>query len=195
MLDAIAAAIETRAQGRFSIESPEELFSEVSSNELNDCRIVRLRRNVPGAGARTMIVARVENHPKAIQAAMRFAANIRELLPEPEASDVYMILVIDQGTDDMAARIETDDRFCRKIVLRPGEDAYALLDRTFLAGTSSAGGTAGIADPFRVALSDLVETHPWVAGHLDAWRQLILSQEANSDIAQSLLATAREVRQ
>jgi hypothetical protein len=34
-----------------------------------------------------------------------------------------------------------------------------------------------------------------VANHLEDWRELILSREANADIAQSLLATAREAQQ
>lgn len=195
MLDAITKAIETRAEGRFSIEAPEGPLSEVGSEGLKHYRVIRLRRNMPGAGARTIIVVRLDGHANEIRASLRFAANLREMLPEPEASDLYMILVIDNGTDDMASRIETDDRFCRKIVLRPGEDAYSLLDRTFLAGTSTGGGTTGIADPFRVALSELVDTHPWVANHLEDWRELILSREANADIAQSLLATAREAQQ
>lgn len=185
LIDTMIAAINARAQGRFVVTSDrgDLLPSSIDPSKAGVCRLQRVGSS---SGWRTILVATLDFTSEAVQSAVRWAASVRDQLPEPETADLYMFLMIDDIPSEEAARIETDDRFCRKVVLRSDEQANDLLDRTFLAALTPDGQTGNIGDPLHTALASLAAKHPWTGNHLLAWRELLLSGKTGSELAQAL---------
>lgn len=190
-IEEITAAIEARAVERFEV-SQDDHVTRSSSLQNGGHRILRLRRVGRNAGARTVLIAHIANERESLRMAFMCAADVRESLPDPEASDLYMIMAIDGVSDQDASRIETDDRFCRKYVLRSGESVYSLLDRSFLVSGQAESQLAALNDPFRVALTAVAEAHPWMRGHMDGWRGALLSGDGTSELVDRLLVSAKE---
>jgi len=191
IIDEIATAIEIRAQERFEVSRDMNVMPDVTSQE-GALHVLRLQRVGKKTGTRTILVVQAENERESLREAFMVAADARDSLPEPEASDLYMIMAISGVSDQDAARIETDDRFCRKYVLRVGESVYSLLDRSFLVSGQAESQVSAISDPFRVALAAVADAHPWVKDHLDSWRGVLLSGYSNVELVDSLLETAKE---
>ena len=183
-------AISKRAEGRyevllsdaFQLASP---LIEIASNK------VQLKRvNQESAGWRTVLIAAFPFEVAKIQGAFRWAADVRDMLSEPQTADLYMFMLIEGIASEDAARLETDDRFCRKIVVREEEDVDSFLDRSFLATLSPAGSSNNISDPLLASLNSLGLAHSWVVPHLETWRELLLSGQSGSDIAEALKVAA-----
>jgi hypothetical protein len=69
-----------------------------------DSHVLRLKRShIERAGWRTVLL--VELPLTALQAANQWAADVRDVLPEPETADLYMFLMISGIAKDDAARI------------------------------------------------------------------------------------------
>lgn len=183
-LQQLAEAIVQRAEGRYDVQFPDAL--ELGLPEVDyDSQVVRLRRaSIVAAGWRTILL--IETPLISIQAAHQWAADVRDVLPEPETSDLYMFLVAPSIPDDEAARIETDDRFCRKIVVRDSEGVMGFLDRTFLASLDPAGDLETLSDPLASALNSLSITHPWTEPHLPEWRAQLLTTTNGAELARLL---------
>ncbi len=185
-IQGVIEAIIKRAEGRY--ETPvidQDLFDFPDSGV--DFKICRLKRsNSPSAGFRTILIVDLPFNSLSIQAAFRLAADFRDILPEPQTADLYMFMLIRNIPLEDAARIETDDRFCRKVVAREFEEADDFLDRTFLSAPSSAASSESLNDPLLAALASLGDAHPWTVNHLDSWRNSLLSGKNGSEIANDL---------
>lgn len=187
-IDSMVAAIEARAFGRFIVApgSNDLMPASTQLTQLSCTSVTRLQRGGSAGGWRTILLAEVQFTSEAIQALYSWAADVREQLPEPETADLYMFLLINGIPDEEAARIETDDRFCRKVVQRGSESFADLLDRTFLALISHDAGAGAIGDPLLAALTGLADEHPWTRGHIDVWREMLLSGKTGADLARAL---------
>jgi len=181
-LQQLAETIVERAQGRYDVRSLEELELTLPEVE-RPSQVLRLKRSSSqAAGWRTILL--VEAPLASVQVAYHWAADVRDVLPEPETSDLYMFLLIGDIANDDAARIETDDRFCRKVVARESEEAANLLDRTFLATLNPAGDVEKLSDPLESALNSLSAAHPWTSPYLLAWKAELLSNTSGTEVAQ-----------
>lgn len=191
LIEQMTTAIESRASMRFELIVENEKFMPGSPSipQLAGARVCRLRRTGAEAGWRTILLAKADFSSDAIQGLYRWAADVRDQLPEPETADLYMFLLIPGIPDEEAARVETDDRFCRKFVLRTSESAPDLLDRTFLALVSSESNSATIGDPLQAALVDLAKEHPWTEAHLSVWREILLAGGTGAELAHALRST------
>lgn len=181
-LQQLAAAISQRAEGRYEVQPADAMdLPEVEHTS----EILRLKRSrIDKAGWRTVLL--IELPSSAVQAAHQWAADVRDVLPEPETSDLYMFLVISAVTNDEAARIETDDRFCRKVVARQSEAVMDFLDRTFLAALDPPGDVETLSDPLISALNSLSAAHPWTDPHITAWKAELLSNTSGADVVRVL---------
>lgn len=186
----ITAAITERAEGRYEVYLPDKFELALLPNEIESATVQLKRINRRNAGWRTVLIAACPFDSVKIQGAFRWAADVRDLLPEPQTADLYMFMLIKGIASEDAARLETDDRFCRKIVAREQEDVDSFLDRSFLAALSPTGGSGTISDPLLASLSSLGQAHAWVVPHLDTWRELLLSGKSGGDIAEALKVTA-----
>lgn len=181
-LQQLAAAISRRAEGRYEVHLADSMeLPEVEHTS----EILRLKRaRIDKAGWRTVLLIEIPSH--AVQAAHQWAADVRDVLPEPETSDLYMFLVINGASNDEAVRIETDDRFCRKVVVRQQETPMDFLDRTFLAALDPPGDVETLSDPLLAALKALSSAKPWTDDHIDLWKTELLSTTNGADVVRSL---------
>jgi len=184
-IESVVNAISARAHGRFIVSSDDDtpLFSSLDSENNGICRLKRI--GAP-SGCRTILIASLASRSESLQCALRWAADVREQLPEPETADLYMFLLIENVSFEDAGRIEADDQFCQKVVLRPEEKVNEFLDRTFLSALTFDGETGMIGDPLQTALHSMADKHPWTGAHLPAWRALLLSGKSGSELAQAL---------
>ncbi|EPM63158.1 hypothetical protein A262_03925 [Pseudomonas syringae pv. actinidiae ICMP 19073] len=189
-IDEVVKAILNRAEGRYEVQFPE--VAEVAAPWADiDFGAIQLKRvNREGAGWRTVLLAAFPFDLAQIQGAFRWAADVRDTLAEPQTADLYMFMLIDGIASEDAARLETDDRFCRKVVVREGEDADSFLDRSFLATLSPTGSSDSISDPLLASLGSLGLAHSWVVPHLETWRELLLSGKSGTEVADALKVAA-----
>jgi hypothetical protein len=181
-LQQLTAAISLRAEGRYEVQLADAMeFPEVD----HASQILRLKRaRIDKAGWRTVLLIELPSH--AVQAAHQWAANVRDVLPEPETSDLYMFIILGDTTHDEATRIETDDRFCRKVVARQQETPIEFLDRTFLAALDPPGEVETLSDPLVAALQALSSAQSWTKDHIDFWKTELLLTTNGADVARSL---------
>ncbi|HEY1030094.1 ABC-three component system middle component 1 [Ectopseudomonas chengduensis] len=184
-LQQLAEAIRQRAEGRYEIQLADELeLPEVDQDSL----ILRLKRAyLEKAGWRTVLL--IELPSQSAQAAHQWAASVRDVLPEPETSDLFMFMILQDASHDEAIRIETDDRFCRKVVARQQEAPNDFLDRTFLAALEPPGNAEALSDPLAAALQALSSTQSWTRDHIDVWKSELLSTASGADVVRSLRAS------
>lgn len=179
-LQEVASAIIQRVEGRYDVcprEVRELMLPEVDYHS----HVLRLKRShIERAGWRTVLL--IELPLTALQAANQWAADVRDVLPEPETADLYMFLMISGIAKDDAARIETDDRFCRKVVVRESEAAGDFLNRTFLAALDPADDVETLSDPLVSALNTMSNAHPWSAPHIAIWKAELLSNQNGADV-------------
>jgi hypothetical protein len=189
-LEELATAIAQRAERRYEVRLLDE--DELPGVEHFSC-IVRLKRaGIEKAGWRTVLMVEVPSW--AIKSAHQWAANVRDMLPEPETSDLYMFMVVDEVANDEVTRIETDDRFCRKFVARPSETALEFLDRTFLASLEPPGNAESLSDPLVSALKTLTSKLTWTESLVPAWRSELLSSTSGADVVKALRESMAEIK-
>ncbi|WP_425221220.1 ABC-three component system middle component 1 [Pseudomonas sp.] len=189
-LQELASAIIQRVEGRYDVcpwDVKELMLPEVEYGS----HVLRLKRsNIERAGWRTILL--IELPLTTLQAANQWAADVRDVLPEPETADLYMFLIINGIAKDAAARIEADDRFCCKVVVRESEAAGDFLNRTFLAALDPAGDAETLSDPLVSALNTLSNAHPWSAPHIAAWRAQLLTNKNGADVVRILTDSLSE---
>lgn len=183
-LQEVASAIIQRVEGRYDV-CPRDVTELMLPEVDYESDVIRLKRShIEKAGWRTILL--IELPLTALQAANQWAADVRDVLPEPENADLYMFLMIRGIAKDDAARIETDDRFCRKVVVREFEAAGDFLNRTFLAALDPAGDVETLSDPLVSALNALTKAHPWSAPHIAAWKAELLTNQNGADVVRVL---------
>lgn len=182
----MVTAISKRAEDRYQVSLSDTFELALLSNEIDSTTVQLKRLNRESAGWRTVLIAAFPFDPAKIQDAFRWAADVRDMLAEPQTVDLYMFMLIEGIASEDAARLETDDRFCRKIVVREQEGIDSFLNRTFLATLSPTSSSDNINDPLLSSLSALVRSHSWVEPHRDTWRELLLSEKSGGDIAEAL---------
>ncbi|RAW92057.1 ABC-three component system middle component 1 [Photorhabdus laumondii] len=182
----LVTAITKRAEGRYEVHLPnaDEMVSPSIDIGITAIQLKRINRE--NAGWRTVLITAFPSNLDNIQSAFRWAADIRDQLAEPQTADLYMFMLIDGIESEDAARFETDDRFCRKVVLREQEDIDSFLDRSFLASLTPARGGNDISDPLLASLSSMCQAHTWVKPHLETWRELLLSEKSGDEIVNLL---------
>ncbi|MEP9317724.1 ABC-three component system middle component 1 [Pseudomonas sp. LABIM340] len=189
-LQEVAGAIIQRVEGRYDV-CPQDVTELMLPEVDYDSHVLRLKRShIERAGWRTVLL--IELPLTALQAANQWAADVRDVLPEPETADLYMFLMISGIAKDDAARIETDDRFCRKVVVRESEAAGDFLNRTFLAVLDPAGDVETLSDPLVSALNTLSNAHPWSAPHIAAWKTQLLTNQNGADVVRVLTDSLSE---
>ncbi|EFR6446638.1 hypothetical protein ABRV29_001715 [Escherichia coli] len=182
----LITAIAQRAEGRYEVNLP-DMNDMVSPSIDFGTAAVRLKRlKLVKAGWRTVLIIECPCGVEYIQSAFRWAADVRDMLAEPQTVDLYMFMLIKGIESEDASRFETDDRFCRKVVLREGEDIDSFLDRSFLASLTPASMGNEINDPLLASLSSLCQVHSWVKPHIEQWRELLLSERTGDEVVQSL---------
>ncbi|ELA7154695.1 TPA: ABC-three component system middle component 1 [Photobacterium damselae] len=135
---------------------------------------------------KTVLVASV-NSVKESGAVIHWAANVRDMTPEPNSSDIYLFLNIKNASIEDCNRIEADELYCRKYVIKPHESLQNFISRTFLALPISISDIEELSDPISVSLSRAAVKHQWLSHEEQmAWRQILLSHDSAQDIIDEL---------
>ena len=185
----IEAEIRTRAQNRFEVSVHQSLALLVEPS-LTDVSAIKLRRAAkPDSSGRTVLLAVIDK-VEDWKAVSRWTAQVRDMLPEPETSDLYLILLAEGFSIHNCSRIEADEQFCRKFVTSSLEQIPSLLDRTFLASLSSSDIGSVLDDPVITAFHSTQIKHSWFT---DTWQEHwltnFLGDKAGKDLVPVILET------
>ncbi|MFN8333494.1 MAG: ABC-three component system middle component 1 [Cyclobacteriaceae bacterium] len=129
--------IKTGIEKKFelSAETSQPAILDLSSGEFTSKQVVRIKRtNAPNALHKTLLIAGI-NSKTDLEHALVWAATTKDMLPNPEVSDLYLLIFPGEGmkiTLEHSLRIESSEDFCRKYVLRPEETTELFLQRTFI---------------------------------------------------------------
>jgi hypothetical protein len=188
----IVEKITSLARDRFIVRlqgEDVEKLSALADEGLKAKKVVRLQRISKGTnGWRTFLIVSAENVEET-DLALHWSASCREELLDPEASDLYLI-ILPQGCDltiDECINIESSEKFCRKFVLRPQETIDELLGRTFLIPISSADPEGGIQDPLTLALKEIQNAIPlFDEKEQNQWRKLLLTVSNGQELVDKI---------
>lgn len=183
----IEAQVRIRAQNRFEV-SVDEFLARLAEPSLADVFALKLRRaDMPNSSGRTILLAVIDKLEE-WKTVSRWTAQVRDVLPEPETSDLYLILLAEGFSSHNCSRIEADEQFCRKYVTTSVEEIPSLLDRTFLAPLSVSGTGDGIVDPVTAAFQSTQAKHAWLKNALqEHWLRTFLSEKAGKDLVPEII--------
>lgn len=186
----IEAQVRTRAQNRFEVSVVESL-ALLAEPSLADVSALKLRRATkPHSSGRTVLLAVIDK-VEDWKTVSRWTAQVRDMLPEPETSDLYLILLAEEFSSHNCSRIEADEQFCRKYVTSSLEEIPSLLDRTFLARLSASGTGDGIVDPVTAAFQSTQARHAWLTNTVqEHWLRTFLSEKTGKDLVPDIIESA-----
>jgi predicted Mrr-cat superfamily restriction endonuclease len=175
---------------RFDAETESDVISKILSvggEDFHHKSVIRLRRaSSEKSGFRTMLIAEIVSNQLTL--ASRWAANVRDILAEPEISDLYLIIVSSDITSEQAMKAEADEQFCRKFVSRPDEGFSELLERTFLSSISFDERKNVLTDPLDLAFEKTRLVNPWFSEDAsDDWKREFLSGKTGRDLVEAII--------
>lgn len=188
----LKAEIILMSKDRFVVEEEGlsgAVLNEITPESLRDTVVMSLKRNRPGrVGRRTLLITVLDTQDK-LKSAIQWAAVVKDELTEPENGDVYLFIAVrdEAMTLEQCTAIESNDRICRRHVLRPEETIEDFLGRSFVGPALGSGQTKAIADPLNLALEKTAEKHDWLTSkEQKVWRDAFLSGKTPTDIINSL---------
>lgn len=136
---------------------------------------------------KTILLVAIEDDSQTIHA-FRWAAIAKEILTDPESSDLYAFICFKQNVPiDVCLRIESTEEFCRKYVLHPDESIELFLERTFLAKTTTSSQDSLSADPLIKSFDSVGLKHSWFnSEEQNHWKRILLSGTTGSDLIEEL---------
>lgn len=184
--------IQNAASEKFELVEAGETIAwikECAPQGLHDYRVIRTRRQAKTSKyCRTLLVISLVSKSQ-LDAALRWAAEVRDGLIEPETSDLYLFLLIPDILPYEVTRLEANEQFCRKYVISEIGQVQQLLRRTFLAKDSVNKSSTKLSDPVLVAFRETQVAHDWLnEEYQHIWLKAFLSNEATNEIATQLLS-------
>jgi len=186
--DAIIASASDRYNFSTDQEQKDRLLS-IAPDLLSDIRVIQLKRNTNETNNwRTILVCLIFSIDS-FDKVLKWTADVRDELLDPEVSDLYLITVV-TGTElslDLCTNIESDDKYCRKYILRPEENIQGLLSRTFLNTLTNEASNEEIVDPLQTALNNTAKNMTWFTPKIqDYWKAALLSGKTSADLIENL---------
>jgi hypothetical protein len=195
-IEKLILEIENITVNRFDIQKNSEVIDDIllsSDDTFIEKTSVRVRRSSNNSGGwRTILLASISDKEEILNV-IKWAAACRDLLTEPEASDLYLFI---EGARcnlslEEATKIESSEQFCRKYVTRPDELLPEFLKRTFLQPLIGDDSDTRISDPLLDALKKTGEEHSWfIEKEQMLWRNAFLSGKTGSDLVDELFEPA-----
>lgn len=182
--------IENSFQDRFKKDSDnnmvsiiEELASDVVKNK-KAFRITRIRSQDSGK-FRTILLVGIDEK-KNLKESMEWAGLTRDLLLNPELSDLYLFIYFPEEllqSINECLRIEATEEICRKYVIRPNETGEDFIKRTFLMPLIVSDGKTLGADPLLNAFNEVEKNFPWFTDlEKENWKKAFLSGSTGADL-------------
>ena len=180
--------IKQYVESRFMVNEDEEwkkTVIEIPFEKNFEKDIIQLKRfSTNSISWRTFLIV-VLVSIKDLEDSIHWAASVRDELLDPETADLYLIIAIEDPclTLEKCINIESDEKYCRKYVLRPKETFCDLLDRTCLALADDLVSNIGISDPLLNALNKASKTNKWLNDHyMEKWRTAFLSGKNGEEL-------------
>ena len=195
-IEKLILEIENITVDRFDIQKNSEVIDDIllsSDDALLDKSSLRLRRSSNSSGGwRTILLASISDKEELLNV-IKWAAACRDLLTEPEASDLYLFIDASRCNFSIeeATKIESSEQFCRKYVTRPDESLSEFFKRTFLQPLIGTDSHTHISDPLLDALKKTGKEHSWFTEEDQIfWREAFLSGTSGSDLVEMLFEPA-----
>ena len=203
MVDEFLNLMERRAAGHYehSYKPREPVESNVPKSPRGDFwnspkmgpdgRVLRLKRvgsTTSGctSGWRTILVREVRSKTE-LRECLAWTADVRNMLPAIENSDLYFIAPEFSLSPSHGMLIESDERICRKIVRRTGESLDELLDRTFLGDLGQLTSSRAEGDPIRRALQSLTAEQQWLSDEIIEKWLILLEEQSSHNLLEALI--------
>lgn len=165
------------AKSRFLITEPDRsnYLYDLAQEDIFPRSVVTLKKLTAKSGGNKTILLAYFSSPDLIGLGAKWAANVRDALPEPEASDLYLFLSVNGLSEGECSRLEADEQFCRKYVLRPSETNSNLVLRTFLGPLEVGVDDFNVADPVVSAMRLTEKQHEWLNSPIqEYWKELFI---------------------
>ena len=136
---------------------------------------------------KTILAVGIEDDKQTVDA-LRWAAITKEILVDPESSDLYLFICFNQTVLlEVCMKIESTEQFCRKYVMHPDETVEHFLERTFLAKPASASSGLLSADPLIKSFVSVEGEHDWFkTEEQNKWKEILLSGLTGSELIDEL---------
>lgn len=179
-----------KIKDRFNIDSDScESILSLCPLELVVRNVFRLERiaNPKVNTRKTILAVGIEDDKQTVDA-LRWAAITKEILVDPESSDLYLFICFNQTVLlEVCMKIESTEQFCRKYVMHPDETVEHFLERTFLAKPASASSGLLSADPLIKSFVSVEGEHDWFkTEEQNKWKEILLSGLTGSELIDEL---------
>jgi hypothetical protein len=191
---AVIQAISEKAAGKYQLRTDDaEIQSWLDGYSVDgaDCAVLRLKRLSNLTNYWKTIAIALVPEPAGLQESFSWIAAIKDELLDPESSDLYFIGAITAGevSMDFCTSIETKEQFCRKYILRPGEQIADLMNRTFLSSFAEHTLETEIVDPLNTAIQQTgARFAHFSADRQVHWREALLSGETGAALVDALFS-------
>lgn len=181
-------AINSRANERFIFNQNREVANHLLNGApsiLVEKDVLQLQRiGIKIDYWKTFLIVVLESSAE-INFALKWAANVKDELLNPESADLYLIIGIkaEDLAEEQLLGYESNDLFCRKFFLRTKETIDELLNRSFLSSLNTDGQTDELTDPLYTALLETSKNHAWFnSSYISLWRNEFLSGRSGNEL-------------
>jgi hypothetical protein len=190
--ESLLRAITKASEGQFAIEANSagvKKMLDLAPEGLIDRSVIRLKRIVTQTPYwRTIIISSI-SLIREINLVLQWAATVKDDLLDPESSDLYLMLAVNDPVCalETCINIEAGEQFCRKYVLRPRETLDAFIERTFLGSISGVTGDGDISDPLLAALAATGQDYAWFTPAIQQqWHAALTSGKTSAELIELL---------
>lgn len=185
-------------ENRFSIESKSDIKSDMLAlfpDNISNKQVLRFyRQHIPDIeGPHMKTVLMVGTTLSKVKDVLQWAALCKEILLDPETSDVYLFIMWLDGnipSVEECLKIEANEDFCRRFVLRSNENIESFIERTFLKKIDTTVPLDLGQDPLISAFSGLEQEFSWLDDAEKArWRAAFNSGESSFELFNTLLTS------
>jgi hypothetical protein len=188
--------INSVVENRFSIENQSDIRAGMLTllpENISDRQVLRFYRRHPSDRLsrymKTLLM--VGTTVDKIRDVLQWVALCKEVLLDPETSDLYLFILWlgdNKPSIEECLRIEANEDFCRKFVLRPNETVESFIERTFLKKNDVPEPLDLGQDPLISAFSGLEEQFGWFGeGEKARWKEVFDSGASGSDLFEALI--------
>jgi hypothetical protein len=183
-------------ENRFSIDSKNDIQAEMLAllpENIEYEQVFRFCRqdstDILGRYMKTVLIVGIELDN--LRNALQWAALCKEALLDPETSDIYLFITWigdNNPSIEECLRIEANEDFCRKLVLRPNETIELFVERTFLKKIDVSEPLDLGQDPLISAFSGFEEYFSWFdQAEKNRWKDAFNSVASGSDLFDVLI--------
>jgi len=195
------AHINKSIEARFIVEDQSDIRTEIfilAPENIIDKQVLRFCRQQPADllphYMKTLLMVNIsQNNLKDV---LQWVALSKEVLLDPETADIYLFIMwkgeITPSIEE-CLRIEANEDFCRKFVLRPNETNQSFVERTFITKVDAPSPLDLGQDPLIASFSVLEQEFTWFNNDEKIkWREAFSSGASSFDLFNTLINNKSE---